>query len=160
MHLSEEKRQHPGDSDNSRGRCGYIKLTPLALECGGSPQASCTFTKSALNAQCIALAPVPLGALSAIVFVMSAPKPTFTYRLAFRPADEQMTSAELASTVQRVLLSLSDDKHGVTIVKIHRPPRQDGNGLYLEAVAYGPERWYLDADDYLLSQGLRTELQP
>jgi len=90
--------------------------------------------------------------------VMSAPRPSFSYRLAFRPLDAQMGSAELASTVQRALLALGDPQHRVSIVKIHRPPRQDGEGLYVEAVAAGPERWYLEADDALQAQGLRAEL--
>lgn len=89
---------------------------------------------------------------------MPAPRPVFTYRLAFRPADDQMTSSDLSSAVQRALLALGDGKHRVSIVKIHRPPQLDGSGLYVEAVASGPEGWYLDADDYLLSQGLRGEL--
>ncbi|RXR03451.1 hypothetical protein EPA99_13510 [Pseudoxanthomonas composti] len=91
---------------------------------------------------------------------MPAPRPRFTYRLALRPVDEQMSSAELAAAVQRVLLSLGDSRHGVSIVKIQRPPKQDGTGLYVEATASGPEGWYLDADDELLSQGLRAELLP
>ncbi|HBK46313.1 MAG TPA: hypothetical protein DDZ67_07735 [Xanthomonadaceae bacterium] len=91
---------------------------------------------------------------------MSLAGPAFTYRLAFRPVDEQMTSAELARTVMRALLALSGPGHGVSIVSIQRPPREDASGLYMEAVASGPEQWYLKADDYLLSQGLRGELLP
>ncbi|SEL75388.1 hypothetical protein SAMN05428989_2420 [Pseudoxanthomonas sp. GM95] len=90
---------------------------------------------------------------------MPAPRPRFTYRLAFRPVDEQMSSAELASTVMRVLLSLGTAEQGVSIVSVERPPKQDGNGLYLVATASGPEHWYLDQDDYLLSEGLRGELE-
>jgi hypothetical protein len=91
---------------------------------------------------------------------MSAPLPRFTYRLALRPLDDQMSSADLANTAQRVLLSLGDARHGVSIVKIQRPPKQDATGLYVEATASGPEGWYLDADDHLLSEGLRSELLP
>jgi hypothetical protein len=91
---------------------------------------------------------------------MSAPRPRFTYRLALRPVDDQLSSAELANAVQRVLLSLGGTRHGVSIVKIQRPPKQDATGLYVEAIASGPEGWYLDADDHLLSEGLRSELLP
>nr|CCP38957.1 hypothetical protein BN444_00676 [Xanthomonas translucens pv. translucens DSM 18974] len=91
---------------------------------------------------------------------MSRTAAAFTYRLAFRPLDERMASAELARTVHRALLALSGPPHGVTIVSLQRPPREDGAGLYMEAVTTGPERWYLKADDYLLSEGLRGELQP
>lgn len=91
---------------------------------------------------------------------MSSPRSRFTYRLALRPVDEQMSSAELANTAQRVLLSLGEGRHRVAIVKLYRPPRQDGAGLYVEAEASGPERWYLDADDELHSHGLRAELLP
>lgn len=86
--------------------------------------------------------------------------PAFTYRLAFRPVDDQMTSGELARTVLRVLLSLNAPPHGVSIHTIQRPPGQDADGLYVEAVASGREHWYLEADDYLLAEGLRGELQP
>jgi hypothetical protein len=91
---------------------------------------------------------------------MSRAAPAFTYRLAFRPVDDQMGSSELARTVQRALLALSGPDHGVAIVSLQRPPREDGGGLYMEALTRGPEQWYLKADDYLLSQGLRGELQP
>ncbi|WP_139119779.1 hypothetical protein [Xanthomonas graminis] len=92
--------------------------------------------------------------------LMSRTAAAFTYRLAFRPLDERMASAELARTVHRALLALSGPPHGVAIVSLQRPPREDGAGLYMEAVTTGPERWYLKADDYLLSEGLRGELQP
>lgn len=91
---------------------------------------------------------------------MSRPAPRFTYRLAFRPVDDHMDASELARTVQRTLLALSAPPHGVSIVSLQRPPREDGSGLYMEAVTSGPEQWYLKADDYLLSEGLRGELQP
>ncbi|WJI17281.1 hypothetical protein MWN52_08595 [Pseudoxanthomonas winnipegensis] len=81
-----------------------------------------------------------------------------TYRLALRPTDEHTSSAELMRTAQRVLLSL--DARGVSIVHLRRPPLQDAQGLYVEAVAAGPEDWYRDVDDALLAEGLRSELQP
>jgi hypothetical protein len=86
--------------------------------------------------------------------------PAFTYRLAFRPVDDQMTSAELARTVLRALLALNAAPHRVSIQTIQRPPGQDASGLYVDVVASGKEHWYLEADDYLLSEGLRGELQP
>jgi len=86
--------------------------------------------------------------------------PTFTYRLAFRPVDDQMSSAELARTVQHALLSLSGKTNRISALTLQRPPLEDANGLYMIASAAGPEHWYLDLDDELLSLGLRSELHP
>lgn len=90
---------------------------------------------------------------------MSPAGKQFTYRLALRPIDDQMPSAELARTVQHALLSLAGAPHHISIVNIRRPPLQDANGLYVAAAASGPEHWYRELDDELLSHGLRGELQ-
>ncbi len=90
---------------------------------------------------------------------MSPAGKRFTYRLAFRPVDDQMSSAELARTVQHALLSLAGAPHRISIVSIQRPPLQDAHGLYVAAAASGPEHWYRELDDDLLSHGLRGELQ-
>lgn len=87
-----------------------------------------------------------------------APKPAHTYRLGFRALDEQISSSDLDRRVARALLALADPAKGIVIQTICRPPQHDGAGLYLAAITSGPEHWYLQHDDYLLSMGLRCEL--